>query len=117
MTAKLKVVRAKRMGSWDGHRRRAGAEFVVAADASESWFEEVGPAPEGAELPVQITNAQAPVGKSFIDVMKQLGDKAHKASTLLGDQKPMTLAEATLGSKVAPKKASKKAKADDTDLI
>lgn len=39
-----KLVRAKRNGFWDGHRRRAGAVFPVADDAQESWFEDVGPA-------------------------------------------------------------------------
>lgn len=73
---KLKLVRAKRTGSSYGHRRRAGSTFVVPAEgpgSSEIWFEDVGPAPEGSELPVQITNAQAPQRKTFIGVMKDLG--------------------------------------------
>lgn len=70
---KLKEVEAVRTGSYDGHRRRAGARFFVDASAKEDWFIDIGPAPEGAELPGQLQNAQAPRGKSFIDLMRQLG--------------------------------------------
>lgn len=85
----LKTVKALRAGTYDGHRRREGAEFVVDAAAKESWFVDVGPAPEGAELPPQIANAQAPAAKSFIDVMQQL-----KEPTKNELPKPMTLNEA-----------------------
>jgi hypothetical protein len=74
MATQLKLVRAKRQGTYDGHRRRAHATFVVAADADESWFETVGPAPEGAELPPQLQTAQAPRAKSFTQVMAELGE-------------------------------------------
>ena len=87
---KLKTVRALRQGFYDGHRRRAGAEFVVRADAREAWFEDVGPAPEGAELPAQLPDARAPNVKSFVEVMAQLGDKPVVAEP----PKPMTVAEA-----------------------
>lgn len=85
----LKMVRALRDGTYDGHRRRKGAEFPVAAGAQESWFMEIGPAPEGATLPTQITNAQAPSAKSFVEVMQQLKDPVVNAPPT-----PMTLAEA-----------------------
>ena len=73
MQKKLKLVRALRSGSYDGHRRRVGAEFVVAADAKEGWFVDIGPAPQDAELPVQLLTGQSPRGKSFVEVMEQLG--------------------------------------------
>lgn len=78
---KLKLVRAKRTGSYDGHRRRAGSEFPVRADARECWFEDVGPAPEDAELPSQIQNVQAPKRKSFTEVMAQQGRTDVEPST------------------------------------
>lgn len=95
----LKVVRAKRAGSYDGHRRRAGSEFLVDASANENWFEDVGPAPEGAELEGQIQNAQARPGRSFVQVMQELAT-AKPASTKVGDEKPRTLAEAA--AEIAP---------------
>jgi hypothetical protein len=78
MPAKLKTVKAIRQGSYDGHRRRVGAEFVVLAEANESWFVDVGPAPADAELPSQLQNAQATTqrGRSFVEVMKSLGEPA-----------------------------------------
>jgi hypothetical protein len=86
------MVRAKRQGTYYGHRRRAGAIFAVEVDAKESWFEDYGDAPAEAELPAQIQNAQPPRGKSFNEVMKELADPV--VDTTLGAQKPMTLAEA-----------------------
>lgn len=85
---KLKEVRALRTGSYDGHRRRAGVVFCVREGATESWFEDVGPAPADASLPVQLEGAQAPRGKTFIDVMKQLGQPQAPA--------PVTPVEQTL---------------------
>jgi hypothetical protein len=73
MSQKLKLVRALRKGSWDGHRRRAGAEFVVAESAKESWFEDVGPAPEGVELPTQLPGPQSAPRKGFVQLMQELG--------------------------------------------
>lgn len=99
MAEQLKLVRAKRQGTYDGHRRRTGATFVVRATANESWFEDAGPAPEGSELPPQLQNAQAPRGKSFTQVMKELGE-SEQPSTRLGDVAQMTLAEAA--ATVAP---------------
>lgn len=84
-----KLVRAKRNGFWDGHRRRAGAVFPVADNAQESWFEDVGPAPAGTELPVQIKNAQAPTPKGFVQVMQEIA-----APKVPEPQVPMTFAEA-----------------------
>lgn len=89
---KLKLVRAKRTGSSYGHRRRAGSTFVVPADAKECWFEDVGPAPEGAELPAQITNAQAPQRKTFVGIMKELGRQDIEAKPPVVEE-PQTLAQ------------------------
>ncbi len=85
--AGLKMVRAKRTGSWDGHRRRAGAVFAVAASAEADWFTYEGPAPADAALPVQLTSAAPPPQKGFVEVMQQMGN---------GEQAPppQTLAEA-----------------------
>ena len=47
--------------------------FVVEESFDEPWFVTVGPAPEGEGLPEQIENAQARPGKSFIQVMQELG--------------------------------------------
>ncbi|MFO7306755.1 MAG: hypothetical protein C0P74_014690 [Gammaproteobacteria bacterium] len=88
-----KLVRAKRNGFWDGHRRRAGAVFPVADDAQESWFEDVGPAPAGTELPVQIKNAQAPTPKGFVQVMQEIAVSKERTESQ-APQVPMTFAEA-----------------------
>lgn len=81
-----KIVRAKKTGFWDGHRRRAGAEFPVADGARESWFEDTGKKADDAELPAQLRTAQAPAPKGFVQVMSELG----KASAA---QPPQTLAD------------------------
>jgi len=94
----LKEVRALRQGSYDGHRRRQGVVFVVRADAKEAWFEDVGPAPADAEIPAQLPSAQAPRGKSFIDVMKSLGEPQVPA--------PVTPVEQTLQQAAATLPAS-----------
>lgn len=83
-----KIVRAKRTGFWDGNRRRAGAVFPVADDAKESWFEDVGPAPDGTKLPTQLQTAQAPPPKGFVQVMQELAEKR-------AAEQPATLAEAS----------------------
>lgn len=83
-----KFVRAKRTGFWDGHRRRAGAVFPVSDRANEPWFDEIGPAPAGVELPTQLQGAQAPPSKGFVQLMKELGEK--KAA-----EQPKTLGEAS----------------------
>lgn len=84
-----KLVRAKRTGFWGGNRRRAGAVFPVEDNAKESWFEDVGPAPEGTELPTQLSTAQAPPPKGFVQVMKELGEKKQSEAS------PETFAEAS----------------------
>ena len=89
---KLKLVRAKRTGSYHGHRRRTGSVFVVPADAKEVWFEDAGPAPEGAELPSQLQTAQAPIRKTFIGVMKELGRQDLEVKPVVAPE-PQTLAE------------------------
>lgn len=96
MAVPLKMVRAKRTGFWDGHRRRAGAVFPVIATAKEDWFEDVGPAPEGTELPKQIVNVQAHAQKGFIELMKQQGNSEPSASPPV----PQTLAEAQVQAPV-----------------
>jgi hypothetical protein len=83
-----KFVRAKRTGFWDGQRRRNGAVFPVADNADENWFEAVGPAPAGTELPAQLLTAQAPPPRGFVQVMADLA-KAEQA------QRPKTLSEAS----------------------
>ena len=88
---KLKMVRALRAGSYDGHRRRIGAVFPVRVDAQEAWFEEAGPASADVEFPTQLAGAQALAGKSFIDVMRELGKPQAPAPVT---PKPITLAEA-----------------------
>jgi len=101
--SKYKLVRATRNGSYDGHRRRRGAEFPVAADANEAWFVDIGPAPEDTELPSNGSNGQAPKRKSFIDVMNELGTpKAPVDPT----PQPMTLSEAKDGLPVQPSEDS-----------
>jgi hypothetical protein len=98
MAQQLKEVRAVRTGSYDGHRRRVGAQFYVAADAKENWFVDVGPAPADAELPNQLPTAQAPRGKSFVEIMQQLG-LAKKPQAVAKEQ---TLAEALSERPVLP---------------
>jgi hypothetical protein len=80
MAVAQKWVRAKRTGFWNGHRRRAGVEFLVNADAKEVWFEDVRPAVEGDAEPVAApVTAQAQGKRGFIDVMAQLTANAGKA--------------------------------------
>ena len=86
-----KMVRAKRGGFWDGHRRRAGAVFPVADDAKESWFETVGPADPDVTLPAQLQTAQAPPPRGFVQVMDEL------AKTRAGNAKSAQLQPQTLG--------------------
>jgi len=92
---KLKEVRALRAGSYDGHRRRVGATFYVRADVKEGWFEDVGPAPADAELSPQRHDGQVSPGKSFIDVMNELGKPRPPAPV---SPTPITLAEAQAGA-------------------
>lgn len=92
--SQLKMVRATRNGSYDGHRRRKGAEFAVHKDAKEAWFVDIGPAPEGTELPPNGANGQAPKRKSFIDVMNELGQPKPPVDPT---PQPMTLSEAKDG--------------------
>lgn len=90
--AQLKLVRAITQGFYDGNRRRAGAEFVVKADAKESWFEDVGPAPEGAALPTPLVDGKPAAGKPFIQVMQELG----KPQVPRNPPQPKTLREVEL---------------------
>jgi hypothetical protein len=92
--SQYKIVRATRKGSYDGHRRKIGDEFPVRADAKESWFVDVGPAPEGTELPSNGVAGQAPKRKSFIDVMNELGKPQAPVNPT---PQPMTLSEAKDG--------------------
>ena len=86
------MVRAIRTGSWDGHRRRAGAVFPVRESADEKWFEYVGPAPTDAEIPGQLMTAQGAPAKTFVGVMKEMGN-GENAPKVTASQ-PATLAAA-----------------------
>lgn len=89
MAAGYRMVRAKRNGSWDGHRRRAGVVFPVKEGVKESWFEDVGPAPEDVELPPESPAISSPTPKGFIDIMKEQANTERAP-----DPQPSTLAEA-----------------------
>jgi hypothetical protein len=63
-------------------------------NAEESWFVDLGPAPEDTELPPNGSNGQAPKRKSFIDVMSELGKPQAPVDPT---PQPMTLSEAKDG--------------------
>jgi hypothetical protein len=75
-----KLVQATRGGFWDGHRRREGSIFPVADGDKAAWFEDVGPAPEGTELPTQLDGPVAPPPRSFNQAMKELSKGRKKAA-------------------------------------
>lgn len=109
--SELKTVRALRMGFYGGHRRRKGAEFVVDAQDNEGWFEDVGPAPEGAALPEQLQDGRPPKGMTFVEFMKSHGSPAEVRTP-----EPMTLTEAVdTGAAGTVTRTSAKPQ-DDNDL-
>lgn len=86
-----KLVRALRTGFWEGHRRRAGAEFTVDAEADEAWFVKVGAAPAGDQAPTQLRDARGPQRRTFVGAMEQI---AQKDAAQLAKLTPLPVAEA-----------------------